>query len=126
MARYRKRYGHTRLDFPGDVTHAAYLATKALLTAIERASTTDNHAVIRQLENYKATAKERMQASAAYMDPISHHVQQSIYIARWNPRIDHPERGIEILGHIPPEQVRYEQERTTRLESFADTPHYAP
>lgn len=126
VARYRKRYGHTRLDFPGDVTHAAYLATKALLTAIEHAGTTDNHAVIRQLENYKATAKERMQASAAYMDPISHHVQQSIYIARWNPRVDHPERGIEILGHIPPEQVRYEQERTTRLESFADTPHYAP
>lgn len=126
VARYRKRYGHTRLDYPGDVTHAAYLATKALLTAIERAGTTDNHAVIRQLENYKWTAQERMQDDAAYMDPVSHHVQQSIYIARWRPQMDHPERGIEILGHLPPEQVRYEMERTTRLESFADTPHYAP
>jgi len=126
VARYRKRYGHTKLNFPGDVTHAAYLATKALLTAIERAGTTDNHAVTRQLENYKWTAKERMQNTAAYMDPVSHHVQQSIYIARWNPHADHPERGLEILDHIPPEQVRYEQERTTRLESFADTPRYAP
>lgn len=126
VARYRKRYGHTKLNYPGDVTHAAYLATKALLTAIERAGSTDNHAVIRQLEDTQWTAKERMQNAPAYVDPVSHHVQQSIYIARWRPRIDHPERGIEILGHIPPEQVRYEQERATRLESLADTPHYAP
>ncbi len=126
VARYRKRYGHTKLDYPGDVTHAAYLATKALLTAIERAGTTDNHALIQQLENYKSSPKERMQNAAAYMDPASHHLQQSIYIARWNPQAEHPERGIEILGHFPPEQVRYERERATRLESLADTPHYAP
>lgn len=126
VARYRQRYGHTKLDYPGDVTHASYLATKALFGAIERAGTTDNHAVIQQLEKYRASARERMQNSDAYMDPQSHHLQQSIYIARWNPRADHPERGIEIIRHIPPEKVRYEQERTTRLESLADTPHYAP
>ena len=126
VTRYRKRYGHTKLDYPGDVTHAAYLATKALLTAIERAGTTDNHAVIRQLESFKWTARERMQGSPAYMDPVSHHVQQSIYIARWNPQAARPEKGLEILGHLPPEQVRYEEERRTRLESWADTPHYAP
>lgn len=126
VARYRKRYGHTRLDYPGDVTHAAYFATKSLLTAIERAGTTDNHAVVRQLENIKWTAKERMQHDAAYMDPVSHHLQQTIYIATWQPRVDHPERGQIILGRASAEQARYEQERTTRLESFADTPHYAP
>ena len=126
VARYRKRYGHTSLDYPGHVTHAAYLATKALLASIERAGTTDNHAVIRQLENFKSTAKERMQNSAAYMDPVSHHLQQSTYIATWHPRVDYPEHGLEILGHIPPEQARYKKEQTTRLESFADTPHFAP
>ena len=126
VARYRKRYGHTRLDYPGDVTHAAYLATKALLAAIELAGTTDNHAVIAQLEKYKASAQERMQDADAVMDPVSHHLQQSIYIARWNPRADRPERGIQILGHIPPGQVQYEPERTTRLESLAETPHYVP
>ncbi len=126
VARYRKRYGHTRLDYPGDVTHAAYFATKALLTAIERAGTTDNHAVIRQLENIKWTAQERMQHDAAYMDPVSHHLQQTVYIATWHPRVNHPERGQVILGRASPDQVRYEQERTARLESFDDTPHYAP
>jgi len=126
VARYRKRYAHTRLDYPGDVTHAAYFATKALLGAIEHAGTTDNHAVIRQLENYQWTARERMQHDAAYMDPVSHHLQQTIYIATWKPRVDHPEQGQVILGRASPEQVRYDQEKTTRLESFADTPHYAP
>jgi branched-chain amino acid transport system substrate-binding protein len=126
VSRYRQRYGHTRLDYPGDVTHAAYFATKALLGAIEQAGTTDNHAVIKQLEKLKWTARERMQHDDAYMDPISHHLQQTIYIATWNPSPAHPELGQKILGHASPKQVRYEKERTTRLESLANTPHYAP
>ncbi len=126
VERYRKRYGHTRLDYPGDVTFAAYYGTQALLSAIERAGTTDNHAVIRQLEQTRWSASERMQDYPAYMDPASHHLQQTIYIAAWHPRVDHPEQGQEILAHIPPEQVRYEKERTTRLEPLADTPHYTP
>ncbi|HZX29944.1 MAG TPA: ABC transporter substrate-binding protein [Rhodocyclaceae bacterium] len=126
VARYRQRYGHTRLDYPGHVTHGAYLATKALLAAIDKAGTTDNHAVIQQLENYRASAPERMQDAAAFMDPVSHHLQQSTYVATWHPATEHPEQGIEILKHLPPDQVRYDKERTTRLESLADTPHYAP
>ncbi|HEX8964551.1 MAG TPA: ABC transporter substrate-binding protein [Rhodocyclaceae bacterium] len=126
VARYRKRYGRTRLDYPGHVTHSAYLATKALLAAIAHAGTTDNHAVIQELERYKASAAERMQDSPAFMDPVSHHLQQSTYIATWHARSEHPETGIEVLGHFSPEQVRYTKERTTRLESLADTPHYAP
>lgn len=126
VARYRKRYGNTRLDYPGDVTHAAYLATKALLDAIVRAGTTDNHAVIQQLEQYKASAQERMQDEGAYMNPASHHLQQAIYIARWNPHAKRPELGLEILDRLPPEQVFYKQEGSTRLESLAETPHYAP
>jgi len=126
VARYRKRYGRTRLDFPGHVSHASYLSTKALLSAVDHVGTTDNHAVIQELERFKATAAERMQDAAAFMDPVSHHLQQSTYIATWHPRSDHPELGIEILRHAPPDQTKYIKERTTRLESLADTPHYAP
>lgn len=124
--RYHARYGKTALDYPGDVTHAAYLATKALLGTIEAAQTTDNHEVIRRLENYRSKAAERMQHDAAFMDPVSHHLQQTTYIATWHPMADQPERGIEILGRIPPEQARYEAERETRMESFAETPRYTP
>lgn len=125
-ARYRKLYGNTQLDYPGDVTYSAYFATKALLNAIKKAGTTDNHALIKQLEHLKWTARERMQNYPAFMDPVSHHLQQTIYIATWHPRMKEPELGQEILAHIPPDQVRYQKERTTRLESLADTPHYAP
>ena len=126
VARYRQHYGRTRLDYPGHITHAAYLATKALLAAITAAGTTDNHAVIAQLEQLRMTAAERMQDSPAYMDANSHHLQQSTYIATWHPRTDHPELGLEMLGSFPPEEVRYERERTTSLEPLAQTPHYVP
>lgn len=124
--RYRKRYGHTRLPWPGDVTHAAYLATRALLDAIRKAGSTDSHAVIRQLEQYQATARERMQHDPAWMDPVSHHLQQTVYIARWRPSATQPERGIEILGRVGPEQARYDPEKNTRIEPLADTPRYLP
>lgn len=126
VKRYRQRYGHTRLDYPGDVTHAAYLATKALLEAIRKSGTTDNRAVIEQLEHMKWSAAERMQKYGAYMDPVSHHLQQTLYIATWHPDAAHPERGQEILGVLPPDQVRYEKEATTRLEPLSETPDYAP
>jgi branched-chain amino acid transport system substrate-binding protein len=126
VERYRKRYGHTRLDWPGDVTHAAYLATRALLEAIAKAGSTDNHAVIAQLEQYRAEARARMQHDAAYMDPLSHHLQQTIYIARWKPDPAKPERGIEIVGRVSPEQARHALEKNTRLESLAETPRYLP
>ncbi len=126
VAKYRKRYGNTRLDYPGHVTYSAYLATRALLDAIKKAGTTENHAVIRQLESYKAGAGERMQHEAAYMDPVSHHLQQSTYIATWRPDTEHPERSIEILGHIPPGESRYPEEKNTKLESFEVTPRYVP
>lgn len=126
VARYRARYGKTKVDYPGDVTHAAYLATKALLDAIRQAGTTDNHAVIARLEKYRASPRERMQSHAAYMDPVSHHLQQSIYIARWNPRATPPEKGLEVVGVIAPEAARYEKEAGTRLEPLAETPRREP
>ena len=126
VTRYRRRWGHTRFDYPGDVTFSAYFATKALLQAIQRAGTTDNHPVINQLERLKWTAAEHLQDAPSYMDPVSHHLQQTLYIATWHPRTDYPELGQQILDHYSPAQVRYEREDTTRLESLADTPHYAP
>ncbi|MCJ8328590.1 MAG: amino acid ABC transporter substrate-binding protein [Lentisphaeria bacterium] len=127
VAEYRQRYGKTTLDYPGNVVHMAYLATMALLTSIERAGTTDNHAIIKELENYKWTAKERMQHTDAYIDPVSHHVQQCVYIAQWDPTAKRPQDGIKIIGRASPETVSNEKElKETRLESLEDTKHYAP
>lgn len=126
VARYRKLYGHTKLDYPGDVVHSAYLATKALLTSIERAGTTDNHAIINELEHYTWTAAERMQHEAAYLDPNSHHVQQTIYIARWDPDAERPELGLEIMGRVSPGQARDLHEQSIRTEPLEETPRFIP
>ncbi|MBS1191863.1 MAG: amino acid/amide transporter substrate-binding protein, family [Rhodocyclaceae bacterium] len=126
VARYRKRYGHTRLDYPGHVTQGAYLAAKALFDAIRKAGTTDSHVVIAELEKFRSPARERMQDADAWMDPVSHHLQQSTYVATWHPGRKNPAEGIEILMHTPPDQVRYGKEAATRLESLADTPRYVP
>ncbi len=126
VEKYRKRYKKTKLDYPGHVTYSSYLATKALLNAIKKVNSTNNHLIIKELENYKASADERMQDSAAFMDPISHHLQQSTYAATWKPNIKNPQDSIEILGHIAPKNSRYEKEDFTKLESFEDTPVYEP
>ncbi len=126
VQKYRTRYKNSKLDYPGHVTYSAYLATKALLDAIIKAGTTHNHKVIKQLEQYKASADDRMQDEAAYMDPKSHHLQQSTYAATWRPNIKEPHNSIKILGHITPQESRYIKEDTTKLESFEETPHYKP
>lgn len=126
VRKYRKRYGNTKLNYPGHVTYSAYLATKALLDAIIKVKTTNNHAVIKELENYKATAQERMQHAPAYMDSKSHHLQQSTYAATWRPVMKYPQESIIILGHIDPKDSRYDEEDNTVLESFEQTPQYTP
>jgi branched-chain amino acid transport system substrate-binding protein len=126
VKKYRKKYKNTELDYPGHVTYSAYLAAKALLDAMKKTGTTDNHTLIKELENYKASAKERMQDAAAYMDPKSHHLQQSTYAATWRPDRQNPQNSIKILGHIDPKDSRYDKEDTTVLETFEETPRYEP
>ena len=126
VKKYRQKYKNTKLDYPGHVTYSAYFATKALLDAIIKVNTTNNHKVIKELENYKLSAKDRLQHSAAYMDAKSHHLQQSTYAATWRPNKNEPHKSIKILGHIKPEDSRYKEEDKTLLESFEQTPKYTP
>ena len=72
------------IPVPGNVSYNGYVATRELLRCIERAGTTNNIAVIKQLENVRSTAADRMQHFDAYMDPVTHQMQQTIYLARRN------------------------------------------
>lgn len=126
VAKYRKKYKNTKLDYPGHVTYSAYQATKALIDAIIKTKTTHNHTIIKELEQYQSSATNRMQDSTAYMDSKSHHLQQSTYVATWRQNIKEPHKSIKILGHIAPQDSRYEKEDATQLESFEETPHYKP
>ena len=61
-------------------------ATRELLRAIERAGSTNNVKIIKELETLKVSATDRMQHFDAYMDPVTHQMQQTIYLARRNPK----------------------------------------
>jgi branched-chain amino acid transport system substrate-binding protein len=74
------------IPVPGNVSYNGYMATRELFKAMERAGSTNNIKVIQQLENLKVSAADRMQHFDAYMDPVTHQMQQTIYLARRNPK----------------------------------------
>ena len=66
VQRYQASYPDTRMRVPGNVFYNGYMATRELLAAVERAGTTNNRMVIRELESLKVSAQDRMQHHDAY------------------------------------------------------------
>jgi branched-chain amino acid transport system substrate-binding protein len=84
VEKWKKTAGPGAIPVPGNVSYNGYMATRELLKAIERAGSTNNVKIIRELENLKVSAVDRMQHHDAYMDPATHQIQQTIYLARRN------------------------------------------
>jgi branched-chain amino acid transport system substrate-binding protein len=118
------------MQTPGNVLYNGYMATKALLTAVEKAGTTNNIAVIKELEKLKLTAEERMQHFDAYMNPKTHQMQQTIYLATSNdeePWKADPNKLFKVLSWIDPEEAMdTDAEGACQMESYEDTPVYEP
>jgi len=123
VAAYQKQYPGLGIQTPGNVYYNGYMATRELLRAVERAGTTNNLAIIKELEGLKVSARDRMQHFDAYMNPVTHHLQQTIYMASYN---DHPAEKddiFKILAQVPPQEVEDKASITTcKLE--AATPSY--
>jgi branched-chain amino acid transport system substrate-binding protein len=85
VAKYQEMYPDTAMRVPGNVFYNGYWSTRALLEAIEAAGTTNNHEVIKQLEALRIPAETRMQNHDAVMNPDTHQLQQTVYLARANP-----------------------------------------
>jgi branched-chain amino acid transport system substrate-binding protein len=127
VARYQEMYPDTAMRVPGNVFYNGYWATRALLEAVERAGTTNNHAVIKELEQLRMSAEERMQHHGAYMNPATHQVQQTIYLATANLESEDENNLFQILSNTSPEEVADSAaESACVLESFEDTPVYEP
>jgi branched-chain amino acid transport system substrate-binding protein len=93
------------IPVPGNVSYNGYMATQELFRAIERAGSTNNIAIIKALEGHKMSAKDRMQHFDAYIDPDTHQVQQTIYLARKNAKpVDNTDH-FEILSWAEPKDV---------------------
>jgi branched-chain amino acid transport system substrate-binding protein len=125
VQRYQAMYPETRMKVPGNVFYNGYMATRELLSAVERAGTTNNIAVIKQLEGLRMPAADRMQHHDAWIDPNTHQVQQSIYLATANTGSSDPDDMFKILSSSDPESVKDEGAAAAcNLESYADTPTY--
>ncbi len=125
VARYQAMYPDTGMRVPGNVFYNGYMATRELLAAIERADSTNNIAIIKQLEGHKMSAADRMQHHDAWIDPVTHQVQQSIYLATANDAPKEDYDLFKIVTQSSPEEVIDEAASgACKLESYDDTPSF--
>jgi branched-chain amino acid transport system substrate-binding protein len=105
VKRWQAAYKDSPIPVPGNVSYNGYMATKELLAAIERAGSTNNVAVIKQLESLKISAADRMQHFDAYMDPNTHQMQQTIYLCRRNEKPKDNTDYYEVISWSDPKNV---------------------
>ena len=103
VKRWQTAYPQSPIPVPGNVSYNGYMATRELLRAVERAGSTNNLKVIKALEGHKMPAAERMQHFDAYIDAATHQMQQTIYLARRNPKPRDASDLFEIISWTNPQ-----------------------
>lgn len=125
VKRWQATYPKSPIPVPGNVSYNGYMATRELLRAIEQTGSTNNIAIIKALEGRKMSAVDRMQTYDAYIDPVTHQVQQTIYLARRNPKPADNTDLFEIISAATPEQAMDTASLTAcKLKPYADVPTY--
>jgi branched-chain amino acid transport system substrate-binding protein len=125
VEKYQKTYPGVQIKVPGNVFVNGYLATRELLRVVEEAGSTNNIAVIRKLEGRKMGARDRMQHHDAWIDPVTHQVQQTIYMASYNDKPAEKDDIFRILANVPPQEVAdQDAPKACKLESYESTPSY--
>jgi len=125
VAAYQKQYPGMAIRVPGNVYHNAYVATRELLRCTEEAGTTSNIAVIKKLEGRKMSAVDRMQHFDAWIDPVTHQCQQTIYMASYNDQQAEKDDIYKILAQVDPKDVMDKgAPGACKLESYEATPTY--
>jgi branched-chain amino acid transport system substrate-binding protein len=125
VKRYQEMFPDTAMRVPGNVFYNGYVATRELLRAIEEAGSTNNIAVIKKLEGRKMSAADRMQHDDAWIDPDTHQVQQTIYLATANVGTQDADDMFKILSHTAPDKVLDTGSKgACKLESYDATPTF--
>ncbi|MEO8145089.1 MAG: ABC transporter substrate-binding protein [Betaproteobacteria bacterium] len=125
VAKYQKTYPGGQIGVPGNVYYNGYMATRELLRCVEEAGSTNNIAVIKKLEGRKMAAADRMQNFDAWIDPATHQVQQTIYMASYNDKPAEKDDIFKILSQVPPQEVAdADAPRSCKLETYEATPSY--
>ena len=125
VAKYQKTFPGVQIKVPGNVFLNGYLATRELLRVVEETGTTNNLAVIRKLEGRKMSARDRMQHHDAWIDPATHQVQQTIYMASFNDKPAEADDIFKILANVPPQDVvDADAPKACKLETYEATPSH--
>jgi branched-chain amino acid transport system substrate-binding protein len=125
VATYQKTYPGMAIRVPGNVYYNGYVGTRELLRAVEEAGTTNNHAVIRKLEGRRMTARDRMQHFDAWIDPVTHQCQQTIYMAAYNDQPAEKDDIFRLMTQVDPKDVvDQDAPKSCKLETFEATPTY--
>ena len=125
VAAYQKQYPGMAIRVPGNVYLNGYLATRELLRCVEEAGTTNNIAVIKQLEGRKMSARDRMQHHDAWIDPATHQCQQTIYMAAYNDQPAEKDDIFRIMAQAEPKDVQdTDAPKACQLETYAATATY--
>jgi branched-chain amino acid transport system substrate-binding protein len=125
VASYQKTYPGMAIQVPGNVYFNGYVATRELLRCVEEAGTTANIPVIKKLEGRRMTARDRMQAYDAWIDPVTHQCQQTIYMATYNDQPKAKDDIFKILTQSEPKDVvDADSSKTCKLETYEATPTY--
>ena len=127
VARYKKAFPAANIKTPGNVFFNGYWSVRILLDAVARAKTTSNRAVIAELEKVRIPAHDRLQHHDAWMNPRTHQMQQTIYLATANLKSSDPDALYEIVSNAAPEAVADPAaEAKCKLEPLDKTPVYEP
>jgi branched-chain amino acid transport system substrate-binding protein len=71
------------------------------------------------------TARDRMQHHDAWIDPATHQVQQTIYMATYNDKPAEPDDIFKVLSQVAPaEIVDQDAPKTCKMASSQETPSY--
>jgi branched-chain amino acid transport system substrate-binding protein len=125
VEKYKKTFPGMQVKNPGNTFYNGYVAARELLRSVEEAGTTNNIAVIKKLEGRKMTARDRMQHHDAWIDPTTHQVQQTIYMATYNDKPAEPDDIFRILSQVPPaEIVDPDAPKACKMASYQETPSY--
>jgi branched-chain amino acid transport system substrate-binding protein len=125
VKRWQTAYKDSPIPVPGNVSYNGYMATRELLKAIERAGGTNNVKVIKELEGLKISAKDRMQHFDAHMNPDTHQMQQTIYLARRNMKPADKTDLFEIISWTDPKTAEDDAAPTKcKLAPYDKVPTY--
>jgi branched-chain amino acid transport system substrate-binding protein len=125
VAKYQKTFPGMPIKVPGNVYYNGYVGTRELLRCVEEAGTTNNIAVIKKLEGRKMSAADRMQHHDAWIDPVTHQCQQTIYMATYNDRPADKDDIFKVLSQVPPSEIQDpDAPKSCKMASYQETPSY--